>query len=295
MDHGPLTDRIVGAFDAMPVQLKTAARYVLDKPSDVALLSMREQARRAGVQPATMTRLAKRLGLGGYDAVREMYAEAIRSAGPGFSRKAGAQVASQKIKGDRALAADMVATLNDGIARLAEPGALDRLAAAAARLAAAQRIYCVGLRSCHTIAWHLHYVLSLVGERTVLLDSVAGVGRDPIRAAGAKDVLFAVSVAPYTRATIETARYAQARGIPIVAVTDSEVSPLASLAAETIYIATDCPSFFHTMAPAFVAGEILAALVAGRSGAKALDALQRTEQQLTAFNVHWSSANGKTT
>jgi len=295
MDHGPLTDRIVAAFDAMPAQLRTAARYVLDRPNDVALLSMREQARQAGVQPATMTRLAKRLGLDGYDAVREMYAETIRNAGPGFSQKAGAQVASQKRKGDRALAAEMVATLNAGITRLSEPGALDRLASAAARLASAQRIYCLGLRSCHAIAWHLHYVLSLVGEHTVLLDSVAGVGRDPIRAASAKDVLFAVSIAPYTRATIETARYAHARGVPIVAVTDSEVSPLASLAAETIFVATDCPSFFHTMAPAFVTGEILAALVAGRSGTKALDALQRTEQQLTAFNVHWSPTNGRAT
>jgi DNA-binding MurR/RpiR family transcriptional regulator len=295
MDHGPLTERIVAAFDAMPAQLRTAARYVLDRPNDVALLSMREQARQAGVQPATMTRLAKRLGLGGYDAVREMYAETIRNAGPGFSQKAGAQVASQKRKGDRALAADMVTALNAGIARLSEPGALDRLAAAAARLASAQRIYCLGLRSCHATAWHLHYVLSLVGERTVLLDSVAGVGGDPIRAASAKDVLFAVSIAPYTRATIETARYAHARGVPIVAVTDSEVSPLASLAAETIFVATDCPSFFHTMAPAFVTGEILAALIAGRSGKKTLDALQRTEQQLTAFNVHWSPANDRAT
>src|SRR6188474_1054459 len=210
MDQGPLTGRIVAAFDAMPAQLQTAARYVLDRPRDVALLSMREQARQAGVQPATMTRLAKRLGLDGYDAVRAMYAETIRNAGPGFARKAGAQVASQKRKGDRALAAEMVATLNAHVARLSEPGALDRLAAAAAKLTAARRIYCVGLRACHPVAWHLHYVLSLVGERTVLLDSVAGTGRDPLRDAGASDVLFAVSIAPYTRSTIETARYAHA-------------------------------------------------------------------------------------
>jgi len=293
MEHGPLTDRIVAAFNGMPPQLRTAARYILDRPNDVALLSMREQARQAGVQAATMTRLAKRLGLGGYDAVREMYAETIRGAGPGFSRKAGAQVASQKRKGDRALAAEMVETLNAGIARLSEPGALDRLAAAATKLAAARHVYCLGRRSCHGIAWHLHYVLSLVGERTVLLDSVAGAGRDPLRNAGPKDVLFAVSIAPYTRVTVETARYAHAQGIPIVALTDSEVSPLASLAAETIFVATDCPSFFHTMAPAFVVGEILAALVAGRSGARALAALKRTEQQLTAFNVHWRPGNGR--
>jgi DNA-binding MurR/RpiR family transcriptional regulator len=294
MDQGPLTERIVAAFDAMPAQLKTAARYVLDRPSDVALLSMREQARQAGVQPATMTRLAKRLGLEGYDAVRGMYAETIRSAGPGFARKAGTHVASQKAKGDRALAAEMIANLNAHIARLAEPAMLDRLTSAAARLASAQRIYCLGLRSCHAIAWHLHYVLSLVGERTVLLDSVAGIGSDPIRSASPKDVLFAVSIAPYTRATVEAARYAHERGVPIIAVTDSEVSPLAQLGAETIFVATDCPSFFHTMAPAFVTAEILAALVAGRSGAKALDALKRTEDQLTAFNVHWSPPNGRT-
>ena len=294
MDQGPLTGRIVAAFDAMPAQLQAAARYVLDRPSDVALLSMREQARQAGVQPATMTRLAKRLGLDGYEAVRAMYAETIRNAGPGFSRKAGAQVASQRRKGDRALAAEMVASLNAHIARLAEPAALDRLAAAAAKLAAARRIYCVGLRACHPVAWHLHYVLSLVGERTVLLDSVAGTGRDPIRAAGASDVLFAVSIAPYARTTVDTARYAHAQGVPVVALTDSELSPLAALASETIFVGTDCPSFFHTMAPAFVTAEILGALVAGRSGIKALDALRRTEEQLAAFNVHWSPQNGRT-
>jgi DNA-binding MurR/RpiR family transcriptional regulator len=293
MDQGPLTGRIVAAFDAMPAQLQAAARYVLDRPRDVALLSMREQARQAGVQPATMTRLAQRLGLDGYETVRAMYAETIRNAGPGFARKAGAQVASQKRKGDRALAAEMVATLNAHLAHLADPGALDRLAAAAAKLAAARRIYCVGLRACHPVAWHLHYVLSLVGARTVLLDSAAGTGRDPLRDAGAPDVLFAVSIAPYTRVTIETARYAHAQGVPVVALTDSEVSPLAALAAETIFVATDCPSFFHTMAPAFVTAEILGALVAGRSGSKALEALRRADAQLAALNVHWTQ-NGRT-
>jgi DNA-binding MurR/RpiR family transcriptional regulator len=296
MDQGALTERIVAAFDAMPVQLQTAARYVLDRPSDVALLSMREQARQAGVQPATMTRLAKRLGLEGYDAVRELYADTIRTAGPGFARKAGAQVASQRLKGDRALAAEMVASLNSHIARLTEPGvALDRLAAAAARLAGASRVYCLGARSAYSIALHLHYILSLFGRETVLLDSGAGIGRDPIRTAGPKDVLFAVSIAPYTRETVEAARYAHGRGVPIVALTDSEVSPLAQVAADTILVATDCPSFYHTMVPAFAVAEILAALVAGRSGAKALAALKDTDDQLTALNVHWSPQNGKTT
>jgi DNA-binding MurR/RpiR family transcriptional regulator len=73
-----------------------------------------------------------------------------------------------------------------------------------------------------------------------------------------------------------------------VAVTDSTVSPLAQVARCTIQVPTDSPSFFHSMSSAFMVGEILAALVAGRSGEKALEALRRTEDQLTAFHIHWS-------
>ncbi len=286
MTGGPLTASIVEAFEVLPPQLKTAARYMLDKPDDVALLSMREQARRAGVPAATMTRLAKRLGLEGYDEVRALYAGAVRAGTLGFAGKASVQVEAQSLHGERALAADMALSLSRQIARLAEPASLDRLAEAAGRLHAARRVYCLGLRSCHAAAWHFHYTLSLLGDKTVMLDDAGGTGLDAIRDAGPDDVVLVASVEPYARATIEAARYAAATGVPLVAITDSEVSPLASLAANIILVATESPSFFHTMTPLLAVAEILAALVAGASGRTALDALERTEAQLSAFGVH---------
>jgi DNA-binding MurR/RpiR family transcriptional regulator len=294
MDGGPLTQPIVEAFETLPPRLKIAARYVLDRPDDVALLSMREQARHAGVPPATMTRLAQRLGLDGYEQVRALYAGAVRDgtldfagrAGAGFAGKAGAQVEAQKLRGERALAADMVQSLGQQIARLAEPAALDRLVAAADRLHKAQRVYCLGLRSCHSAVWHFHYMLSLLGDKTVMLDDAGGTGLDALRDAGRRDVVLAASVEPYARATIEAARYAAGEGVPVVALTDSEVSPLAQLASATILVATESPSFFHSMTPLLAVTEVLAALVAGRSGQKALAALGRTEAQLAAFGVH---------
>jgi DNA-binding MurR/RpiR family transcriptional regulator len=286
VEGGPLTRPIVEAFDALSPQLQTAARYVLACPDDVALLSMREQARRAGVPPATMTRLAKRLGLEGYDEVRALYAGAVRDGILGFAGKAGVQVEAQKLRGERALSADMALTLSRQIARLAETPTLDRLADAAGRLHQARRIYCLGLRSCHAIAWHFHYMLSLLGDKTVMLDDAGGIGLDAIRDAGKSDVVLAASVEPYARATIEGARYAAQQGVPVVALTDSEVSPLAQIAVAIIPAATESPSFFHTMTPLLAVAEILAALVAGRSGQKALDALTRTEAQLAAFGVH---------
>jgi DNA-binding MurR/RpiR family transcriptional regulator len=118
---------------------------------------------------------------------------------------------------------------------------------------------------------------------------MAGVGADPIRTATTKDVLLVASVLPYTRATVDLTRYVASRGVPIVAITDSAVSPIAQLARYAILVATESPSFFHTMAPAFIVAEILAALVAGRGGEDATTALQRTEEQLSAFNVHVTS------
>jgi DNA-binding MurR/RpiR family transcriptional regulator len=289
MDHPPLVEEIVGVFDSLPDQLQAAARYLLDRPHDVALLSMREQARQAGVQPATMTRLAKRLGREGYDEIRALYAEAMRGEAAGFAGKAGAQVVRQKLNGDRALAADMLATLGAQAANLAEPASLEALAEAAKRIAAARRVYCLGLRSSHAVAWHLHYILSMIGEKSVLLDSVGGTGGDRIGRAGSQDLLVAASVRPYTRQTVELARYAAGRGVPLVAITDSPVAPLAQVAGLALVVPTDSPSFFHAMAPAFMVAEILGALVAGREGDAALDALQRFDGQLAAFGVHLKS------
>lgn len=284
----PLSDRLIQAMDSMPTQLQAAARYVLENPRDVALLSMREQARRAGLQPATMTRLAKRLGLPGYEAVRALRAEAIRRPEPGFAGKATAQVSTQREKGDRALAAEMASTLARQVAELGRPETLDSIAAAAAALHGARRIYCMGLRSCHGIAWHLQYILSLFSDRVTLLDQVAGTGLDAIRTAGPKDVLVVASVRPYTRATVEGARYASEQGIPVIALTDSPASPLVGVAKHTLLVTTESPSFFHTMTPAFALAEMLATLTAGRGGDAVSAALARTEKQFAAFGVHWT-------
>ena len=293
MDRGPLAEQIIKTFDDMPAQLQAGARYVLDRPRDVALLSMREQARQAGVQPATMTRLAKRLGMEGYDEVRELYAAAVRDGGLGFAGKAGVQVVSQKLKGDRALAADMLKSIGKQIERLAATANLDRLVAAARALASARRIYCLGLRSSHSVAWHLHYVLTLVGDRSIHIDGIGATGADALARATNRDILLVASVMPYTRLTVELAEYAVRRGIAVVAITDSEVAPLAQIAQDVIIVPTESPSFFHAMSPAFAVAEVLGAVIAGRGGEEALASLRHSDGHLAALNTHLKPRGSK--
>jgi DNA-binding MurR/RpiR family transcriptional regulator len=293
MDRGPLAEQIIKTFDDMPAQLQAGARYVLDRPRDVALLSMREQARQAGVQPATMTRLAKRLGMEGYDEIRELYAAAVRDGGLGFAGKAGVQLVSQKLKGDRALAADMLNSIGKQIERLAAPANLDRLVAAARALASARRIYCLGLRSSHSVAWHLHYVLTLVGDRSIHIDGIGATGADALARATNRDILVVASVMPYTRLSVELAEYAVRRGIAVVAITDSEVAPLAQIAQDVIIVPTESPSFFHAMSPAFAVAEVLGAAIAGRGGEDALASLRHSDGHLAALNTHLKPRGSK--
>lgn len=286
MQTSPLADQIVQAFDTMSEQLQAAAQYVLNQPHEVALLSMREQARQAGVQPATMTRLAKHLGFAGYEDIRQRHADAMRGDVTGFAGRVGAQAKNQKLKGDQVLAADMLGGIAAQVSQLSQPQSLEMLVEAARLLGTARRIYCLGLRSSHSPAWHLHYILSLAGKHSIMLDAIGGIGADALGSASAEDVMVAVSVLPYTRQTIEIADYAGEASVPLIAITDSLVAPLAQLAACTLVVPTESPSFLHTMSPAFVVAEVLGALVAGQAGDAAGAALAAVDRQSAALNIH---------
>ncbi|MEK9970029.1 MAG: MurR/RpiR family transcriptional regulator [Ferrovibrio sp.] len=285
-----LSDRIAQAFAELPPQLQTAARFVLEHPDDVALLSMREQARRAGVPPVTMTRLARQLGFADYAAFRDLQATALRrpSHTAEFSHRAGRLQRHKAQSGDGALAAQIGWTMADHIAGSHGETGSEALINAAALIEKARKVYFLGLRSCHAVAFHAQYVHGLFRDNGVLLDGAGDTGFDALRHAEPRDVLVVVSVEPYTTAAVERATYAAKHGLEVVAITDNRVSPVAAIAKACILVPTETPSFFHAITPAFAVAETLIALIAARSGEQALNAIRNAEHQLDAFSTYWS-------
>src|SRR5258708_24629722 len=98
-------------FKILPPNWRGGAGGVMDHPADVALLSLREQARRAGIAPATLTRLAQRLGLRGYDGVRKLYADAVRARPDSYRGRAEELLVRRDSEGDSALVQDIFASL----------------------------------------------------------------------------------------------------------------------------------------------------------------------------------------
>jgi DNA-binding MurR/RpiR family transcriptional regulator len=285
---------MTAGFDGLSPQLKEAARWVIDHPADVALLTMREQARRAGIPPATLTRLAQRFKLKGYDEIRRLSAEAVRERPDSYRWRAEELLQRRDSEGDAALIQDIFSSLSRHLQELSKPVVVDRFRAAADIIAKSRRVFCLGLRSTFSVAYSFHYARALFGAESVLVDGPGGIATDALRTIGPADVLLAISVKPYTRQTLQAVRYADKRGARVIAVTDSEVSPLAMLARQTLVVGTETPSFFHTMAPAFAAIECLTALVAARRGSETLKSLAASEAQLEAFDTYVMTTKKRT-
>ena len=110
----------------------------------------------------------------------------------------------------------------EALAKTADEAALSR---AVELLAAAQTVHVVGLRRAFPVATYLAYVFEKMSVPAMLHD---GVGKlDHRFALRAGDALLAITFAPYSEETLALAQDANARGLPVVALTDRLTSPLA--------------------------------------------------------------------
>ncbi|MDI3567166.1 MurR/RpiR family transcriptional regulator [Bradyrhizobium sp. Arg816] len=282
----PIAGAIKGSYERMPRQMKVAARWLHDHPTEVALLSMREQARQAGVSPATLTRFAQRLGFDGFDGLKEIFADNVREGPESFAERAEELPVRREAEGDAAVIGDTIDALHSHLKYLAQPSAIAALGAAVDVMAEARNIFCLGLRSSFPAAYLIHYACSLLGSPTIMIGGIGGTSNDALRLVSPGDVLLAVTVSPYTRYTVQASEFAVSRGAKLVAVTDSELSPVAKLSDVVICVRTETPSFFHSMTPVFAAAECLIELIAARQGSRALVALEASEAHLAAFDTY---------
>ncbi len=78
MDFAALSKDIAEKFPQLSPQLQRAARHVLDRPDDVALMPMRRLATSAGVHASPMVRSARAFEFPIYNDFREPFQQRLR-------------------------------------------------------------------------------------------------------------------------------------------------------------------------------------------------------------------------
>lgn len=273
-------------FEKMPPKIQQAARYALDTPKEIALQSMRTVASQAGLQPASMLRLARDLGFANYESFRAVYIDWLSNQDAGLTSRAEQWHDSARASGKpRDLEKLLNAELSNIASTLSESN--DKAFKQAGRaLSAARNIYVVGLRSMYPPAFLLHYVLSALRSNVVLLSGTGGTFADELRHLQARDVLVVFSAFPYAELTLQALAYARQRGATIVAVTDSTVSPVALSANITILAPNSGQLMFPSIAPAVEVAQALGHLLIAQGGKSTLAEIANSEEQLKHFLVY---------
>jgi DNA-binding MurR/RpiR family transcriptional regulator len=88
-------------------------------------------------------------------------------------------------------------------------------------------IHVVGQRRSFPIAAYLAYGLSQLGRPARLVDGLGGMLAAQSRLIAERDVLLAISFRDYAPEVVDMVHQTRALGAPIVAITDSPLSPLA--------------------------------------------------------------------
>lgn len=283
MPYSQLTQLLDSRFERLSPELQRAARWVQAHPAELGLQSMRQSARAAGVAPATMTRLARALGLDSFEAMRRPSMRAFAESVERVNRPASAAAGRLVTDSFDRLAQAQAANLNSVRSR----NSIQQLQAAALAMLEAREVLFLGLRASFSTAYHLHYACDWLRANTRIATDAGGAWADQLLALTPDDLLVVVSQAPYTRQTVEAAQQAHARGVPVLALTDSRLSPLARLAQQTLLFETASPSFFHSMTGAQALAEALVECVAEQGGASVLQRLTQRQQGLQAAKAYW--------
>ncbi len=226
-------ERLHARSEGLPRRLRDCADYLAANHDRIAVSTVAEIARGAGVPPSAVMRFAKAMGFAGYSDLQRLFRAALTNPRPDYEsrlralREAGAGSPA-------ALLAEFVDSGRRSLGSLAgsiDPRSLDM---AVSRLARAGTIHLIGLRRSFPVASYLAYTFE---KMAIAAQLHAEVGRlSGIAAVRAGDAVLAVTFSPYAPETVAFAEAARDRGAAVVAITDPGLSPMRRLDATPLVV-----------------------------------------------------------
>ncbi|MEH2920339.1 MurR/RpiR family transcriptional regulator [Samsonia erythrinae] len=228
-----LQDEIRRRFDTLSKRLKQVARYILDNSNSVAFDTVASIARQADVPPSTLIRFANAFGFSGFNEMKQMFRQHLMEETANYTERA--RLFRQTASADAAAPETPAEILNmftmvnsQALQQLAMQTSANDLERAVTLLSEAENIYVIGLRRSFSVASYLTYALRHLDRRAFLIDGLGGMFTEQLSLVGPKDVVVAVSFSPYSREVVELVELGAQRKAQQIAITDSQVSPLAA-------------------------------------------------------------------
>lgn len=283
-------DLILERFPSLSPRLQAAARFVVDHPNEVVTGSMRSLAERAGAQPAALVRLAQQLGFAGWP---ELKAAFVADMGL-QSERYGLRAKKLTVRGrDAGLAHELFSRYQENL-EITQTQSGDQLREAARLLKRAKDVHVAGFRASHPVAFTFFYGCRLFRNSVHLIDGTSAGLEAELRPIGRTDVVVVIGFAPYSRESVMVMEHAKAADARVLALTDSQASPLALGADLSLLFAIDSPSFFPSVAAAVALAEALLEQLVAEGGDEVVTQIDRVERQLFESGAYVQAPSRRT-
>ena len=284
----PIVARLTARFEELSPRLRNAARFAIDNPEEIAVHSMRTVARQAGVHHNSMLRLAREMGYASYDEFRDLFRKVVTTGRQADWLDRARSVRESYPQGPNGtLIGEHVYQELANLQQTFGEDTVGKLNQAAELIASARTVYVIGLRSLSPVSYYFHYASRMFGTRTVLLTGLGGTFADELRQVGKSDVVLVFSYRPYSKEAVTSVRFARERGARVIAVTDSNVTPVSDPNGITMVLSNTSKSLFPTVLPALAIAQVLITLLVSAGNEDTLAAITRSQEQLDKFGVYF--------
>lgn len=281
-----LSSRIAATHGNMSPNFRRVAAFLFENPDEVALSSMRENARRLGLDPSNFVRFAKAMSFSGYPQMRALFQQNLKESRTGYVERA----QNLQDRGRRDRKAELLSQLRISNAanmnQVFEQNSPRTLERCAESLLTARHVHIFGLRSNFAPAFALHYVCKMIRHHVHLSDGLAGTFASNMRGIAPDDVFVSIGAHPYSKDTVVATQYAAKCGAKIIALTDNAISPLASVAESVLLFNCKGPLVLGTNVPVMALVEALTMVMIADGGENALSAIKDSERQLREFAAY---------
>ncbi len=265
--HEDLIRLIHDRYDGISKTYQKIALYLTQNPNDVAVMSVNAIGEKTGIHASSFVRYAQTLGFRGFKEMQAVFQRRLTTAAPGFDARIKAledELGEKEDRSDLGFLRDLVVRDLTSLQDLLTNISAEQIATAADMMEAADTIYLLGQLRSAAVVDLLRYMLTMLGKRTVLLDAGGGLATHIAKTIQPRDLLFAVSFRFYATEVVNIVDEVAARGVPLVAISDSTLSPLAKSAKVLFAIPEHEYTFSRSLAAPMCLAQALTVALAAR-------------------------------
>jgi len=220
-------------YNTLSKRLSQVAQYLLDNPDEIAFGTVAVISKDAGVHPSTLVRFANTFGYSGFSEMQGLFQQELLQDTPSYQervRLAQQEMHDSGVAHEPHLLNQFVSANTQALQHLAQTVPLADMELAIDILINANATYIAGVRRAYVVSTYFSYALQHIDRRAYLIDGVGGMYKEQASTMMSEDALIAISFFPYADETQNVVASAIDKKVPLILITDSAISPLASSA-----------------------------------------------------------------